>query len=135
MIAGADMGDDFDGFLASWGHQKVDLEGDSVRVHSFPGSEQRQNHEIMKAAGGRLSLTLESGRHFDIAVDQVIRNDGAELEADSFCLFGDVDQDAIGNRLLPGIGINDVPAVISRHFQHLPEFDQATVRALPGSSQ
>jgi len=129
------MGDDFDGFLASRGHQEVDLEGDAIRVYGSPGSEQGQNYQIMKAAGGRLSLTLESGRDFDIAVEQVIGHDGVELEADSFCGFGDVDQDAVKNGLSPGITVNDVPAVILRHCQHRPGFAQATFRSAHGSSQ
>jgi len=132
MITGADVGDDFDGLLASWGHQEVDFEGDPVRVDGFPGSEQRQNHQIMEPAGDRLPFSLESGRDFDIAVEQVIGHDGVELEADSLRLFGDVYQHAIGNRLLAGIGINDVPAVILRHCQHHPDFDQATSRSVHG---
>jgi len=135
VITGADVGDDLDGFLASRSHQKVDLEGDPVRVHGSPGSKQRQNHQIMESADDRLPLTFETIGNFDIAMEQVIGDHGVELEADSLRSFGDVYQHTIGNRLLPGIGINNVPAVISRHFQHLPEFDQATVRALPGSSQ
>jgi len=133
VITGADMGDNLDGFLASWGHQEVDLEGDAVRVDSFPGSEQGQNHQIMEPAGDRLSLTLETFGNFDIAVEQVIRDDGAELEADSLRLFGDVDQDAVKNGLCPGITINEVPAVICRHFQHHPAFDQATFRPSHGN--
>ena len=42
-----------------------------------------------------MSLTLESGRDFDIAVEQVIRYYGVELEADSLRSFGNIDQDAI----------------------------------------
>ena len=42
--------DDIDGFLASWSHQEVYFEGDAVRVHGSPGSEQRQDHEIMESA-------------------------------------------------------------------------------------
>jgi hypothetical protein len=37
--------------------------------------------------------------------------------------------------LLSGIGVNEVPAVILRHFQHHPAFDQATFRFCHGSSQ
>ena len=132
MVTGADMGDDFDSFFPSWSHQEVDLEGDAVRVHGSPGSEQRQDHQIMEAAGGRLPFTLESGRDFDIAVEQVIGHDGVEFEADSLRSFGDVDQHAIGNRLLSGIGINDVPAVILRHCQHRPGFAQATFQVSLG---
>jgi hypothetical protein len=73
VITGADVGDNLDGFLASRSHQEVDLEGDAVRVHGSPGGKQRQNHQIMKPAGDRLSLSIKSGRHFDIAVEQVVR--------------------------------------------------------------
>ena len=131
MITGADVGDDFDSFFPAWSHQEVDFEGDPVRVHGSPGSEQRQNHQIMKPAGDGLPFTLESSGHFDIAVEQVIGNHGVEFEADSLRGFGDVDKDAIGNRVLAGIGINDVPAVILRHCQHLLGFDQATGQASP----
>ena len=135
VVTGADMGDDIDGFFPSWGHQEVGLEGDPVGVDGLPGSEQGQNHQIMESAGDRLPLTLEPGRRFDIAVEQVIGDDGVELEADSLRGFGDVDQDAIGNRLLPGITINDVPAVILRHCQHHPAFGQATFSVSYESSQ
>jgi len=47
VVTGADVSDDIDGFFPPWSHQEVDLEGDPVRVHGFPGSEQRQNHQIM----------------------------------------------------------------------------------------
>ena len=133
VVTGADVGDDFDGFFPSWLHQEVDFEGDPVGVHGFPGSEQRQNHQVMKPAGNRLSLPFESGRHFHVAVEQVIGNHGVELEADSLRSFGDVYQHAIGNRLFPGITINDIPAVILRHFQHHPAFDQATFRVCHGN--
>ena len=42
VVTGADVGDDFDGFLAPRSHQEVDLEGDAVRVHGAPCGEQRQ---------------------------------------------------------------------------------------------
>ena len=130
MITGADVGDYFDGFFPSRSHQEVDLEGHPVRIHGSPGSEQGQNHQVMKPAGDRLAFTLESGRDFDIAVEQMVRDHGVELEADSLRSFGDVDQDAIGNRLLPRITINDIPVVILRHCQHHPGFDQATFRCV-----
>jgi len=132
VITGADMGDDFDRFLASRSHQEVDFEGDPVRVHGSPGSKQRQNHQIMESAGDRLSLTFQSRGHFDISMEQMVGDDGVELEADSLRSFGDVDQHPVGNRLLSGITINDVPAVILWHFQHHPAFDQATFRACHG---
>jgi len=135
VITWADVGDDIDSFFPSRGHQEVDFEGDAVRVGGFPGSEQRQNHQIMESAGDGLPFTIESSRYFDIAVEQVIGHDGVKLEADSFCSFGDVYQHAIGNRLLSGIGINYVPTVILRHFQHRPGFAQATFRSAHGSSQ
>jgi len=68
MITGANMGDDFDGFLASRSHQEVNLEGDPVGVHSFPGGKQRQNHQVVEAAGDGLPLSIESGRWFDVSV-------------------------------------------------------------------
>jgi len=133
MITGADMGDDINGLLPAWSHQKVDLEGDAVGVHGSPGGKQRQNHQIMEPACHRLPFSLESGRDFDVSVEQVIRDDGVEPEPDSLRGFGDVYQHAIGNRLLAGIGINDVPAVILRHCQHHPAFDQATLRPAHGN--
>ena len=100
MITGADVGDDFDGFLAPWSHQEVDLEGDPVGVHSSPGGKQRQDHQVMEPAGDRLPLSIESGRWFDVSVKQMIGDHRVELEADSFRLFGDVDQDAICDSLV-----------------------------------
>jgi len=135
MIAGADMGDDFDDFLASWGHQEVDLKGDPVSVDSLPGSKQRQNHQIMEPARHRLSLSDQTLGRFDVSIEQMIGYDGMKPEADSLRSFGDVDQHAIGNRLLSGIGVNDVPAVISPHFQHHPAFGQAIGQASHGNCQ
>ena len=99
VVTGADVGDDFDGFLAPRSHQEVDLEGDPVGVHSFPGGKQRQNHQVVEAAGDGLPLSIESGRWFHVSVKQMIGDHRVELEADSFRLFGDVDQDAIGDGL------------------------------------
>jgi len=132
VITGADVGDDIDSFLPSWSHQEVDLEGDTVGVHGSSGSEQGQNHEIVEAAGDRLPFTEQALGHFDIAVEQVIRDHGVEPEADGLRGFGDVDQDPVKNGLCPGITINDVPAVILRHCQHLPAFGQATFQACHG---
>lgn len=128
MVAGADMDDDLDCLLPSWGHQEVDLEGDPVRVDGPPGSEQRQNHQIVESARYRLTLVVERGWGLYIMMKEVVRDDGVVLEADGHRGFGDVDQDPVGNGLLSGIRINDIPTVISRHSSHLPAFDQATAR-------
>ena len=99
VVTGANMGDDIDDFFPSWSHQEVDLEGDPVGVHSFPGGKQRQDHQIMEPAADGLPLSIESGWWFDVSVKQVIGDHRLELEADSFRLLGDVDQDAIGDGL------------------------------------
>jgi len=99
VVTGADVGDDFDGFLAPWSHQEVDLEGDAVRIDGAPCGKQRQDHQIMEPAGDGLPLSIESGRWFDVSVKQMLGDHRVELEADSFRLFGDVDQDAIGDGL------------------------------------
>jgi len=99
VVTWADVGDDFDGFLAPRNHQEVDLEGDPVGVHHFPGGKQRQNHQVMEPAGDRLPLSIETFGDFDIAVEQVVRYDSMELEPDSLRGFGDVDQDPVGDGL------------------------------------
>jgi len=134
VITGADVSDDFDGFLASWSHQEINLEGDPVGVDGFPGRKERQNHQIMEPARHGLAFTFESGRRLDIAVEQVIRNHRVEPEADGLRLFGDVDQDAVLDGLRPCIGVDEVPVVISRHFQHHPASDLAVAQAYSENS-
>jgi len=108
VVTRADVGDDFDGFFPSRGHQEVDLEGDAIRVDGAPRGKKRQDHQVMEPAGDGLAFSFEAGRDFDIAVEQVVGHDSVELEADSLRRFGDIDQDAVGNRLLPGIGVDEV---------------------------
>ena len=118
MITGADVGDDFDGLLASRSHQEVDFEGDPVGVDGLPGGKQRQNHQVMEAAGDGLPLSIESGRWFNVSVEQVIGDHRVKPEADSLRSFGDVDQDAIGDGLGTRVGVNDVPAFIFIHYRN-----------------
>jgi hypothetical protein len=40
----------------------------------------------VEASGDGLAFALESGRDFDIAVEQVVRYDSVELEADSLAV-------------------------------------------------
>jgi len=118
VVTGADVGEDFDVFLAPRSHQEVDLEGDAVRVHGTPRGEQRQNHQVMEPASDGLAFTIETFGDFDIAVEQMIGHHRVELEADSFRLFGDVDQDAVGDGLGTRIGVDDVPAFIFTHCRN-----------------
>lgn len=118
MIAGADMGHDFDGLFPPGGHQEVDLEGDTIRVDRSPGSKQGQDHQIMEPTLHRLPLSIASGRWFDVSVKQVIGDHRVELEADRFRLFSDVDQDAIGDGLGTRVGVDDVPALMLIHCRN-----------------
>jgi len=100
--------DSFDGFLASRGHQEVDLEGDAVRVDTAPCGEQGQNHQVMKPACHGLAFSFKPGRWLEVSVEQVRSDHRLNLETDPFRFPGDVDQHPVINGLLTGVAEDQV---------------------------
>lgn len=110
------MDDSFDGFLPSRGHEESNLEGDPVRVDAALGSEQGQDHQVMKPACHRLAVSFKPGRWIEVSVEQVRSDHRLNLETNPFRFLGDIDQHPVVNGLLTGVAEDQVPIPVTGHL-------------------